>query len=42
VPGEALREVDIAVGHHRFPAGAVLRTPALVLGIWYYRLRDLL
>lgn len=28
--------------HHRFPGGELLRTPALVLGMLYYRLRDLL
>ena len=27
--------------HHRFPGGQHLRTPALVLGMLYYRLRDL-
>ncbi|MBT9458966.1 MAG: FAD-binding oxidoreductase [Burkholderiaceae bacterium] len=28
--------------HHRFPGGRWLRTPALVLGMAYYRLRDML
>jgi gamma-glutamylputrescine oxidase len=28
--------------HHRFPGGAAMRTPALVLGMLYHRLRDLL
>ncbi len=28
--------------HHRFPGGALLRTPALVLGMAYHRLRDML
>jgi gamma-glutamylputrescine oxidase len=28
--------------HHRFPGGRWLRTPALVLGMAYYRLKDLL
>jgi gamma-glutamylputrescine oxidase len=27
--------------HRRFPGGAALRTPALVLGMAWYRLRDL-
>jgi gamma-glutamylputrescine oxidase len=30
------------IKHHRFPGGTLLRTPALVLGMLYYRLRDLL
>ena len=28
--------------HHPFPGGRLLRTPALVLGMAWYRLRDLL
>jgi len=28
--------------HLSFPGGAFLRTPALVLGMWFYRLRDML
>lgn len=28
--------------HLPFPGGRWMRTPALVLGTWYYRLRDLL
>jgi gamma-glutamylputrescine oxidase len=28
--------------HLPFPGGALMRTPALVLGMWYYRLRDAL
>jgi gamma-glutamylputrescine oxidase len=28
--------------HHRFPGGQLLRTPLLMMGMWYYRLRDLL
>ena len=28
------------IRHHRFPGGALMRTPALVLGTLYYRLRD--
>lgn len=43
VNGDASRfDVFSRIRHHRFPGGAVLRTPALVLGMWYYRLRDLL
>lgn len=30
------------LNHRRFPGGDFLRTPLLVLGMWYYRLRDLL
>ena len=26
--------------HHRFPGGALLRTPSLALGMWWHRLRD--
>jgi gamma-glutamylputrescine oxidase len=29
------------IKHHSFPGGELLRTPALVLGMLYYRLRDL-
>lgn len=43
VAGEAERfELLARIKHHRFPGGALLRTPALVLGMLYYRLRDLL
>jgi gamma-glutamylputrescine oxidase len=28
--------------HRAFPGGRLLRTPALVLGMAYYRLRDVL
>jgi gamma-glutamylputrescine oxidase len=28
--------------HRAFPGGALLRTPALVLGMAWYRLRDML
>jgi gamma-glutamylputrescine oxidase len=28
------------IRHHSFPGGALMRTPALVLGMLYYRLRD--
>jgi gamma-glutamylputrescine oxidase len=30
------------IRHHRFPGGALMRTPALLLGMLYYRLRDAL
>jgi gamma-glutamylputrescine oxidase len=30
------------ITHRHFPGGALMRTPALVLGMMYYRLRDLL
>jgi gamma-glutamylputrescine oxidase len=29
------------IQHQAFPGGALMRTPALVLGMLYYRLRDL-
>ena len=33
-------DVFSRIAHRRFPGGAALRTPALVLGMLYYRLRD--
>jgi gamma-glutamylputrescine oxidase len=30
------------IRHHHFPGGALMRTPALLLGMLYYRLRDAL
>lgn len=43
VNGDAARfDVFTRIRHHRFPGGDALRTPALVLGMWYYKLRDLL
>jgi len=43
VSGDATRfDVFTQIRHHRFPGGDALRTPALVLGMWYYKLRDLL
>lgn len=43
VSGDAARfDVFARIRHHRFPGGPILRTPALVLGMWYYKLRDLL
>ncbi len=43
IAGEAERfELMTCIKHHAFPGGALLRTPMLVLGMWYYQLRDLL
>jgi gamma-glutamylputrescine oxidase len=42
VAGEAERfDLLSRIKHSSFPGGALLRTPALVLGMLYYRLRDL-
>jgi len=41
--GDASRfDVFARLKHHNFPGGAWLRTPALVLGMAWYRLRDML
>lgn len=41
--GDASRfDVFARLKHHDFPGGRLLRTPALVLGMAWYRLRDLL
>ena len=41
--GDASRfDVFARLKHHPFPGGKLLRTPALVLGMAWYRLRDLL
>jgi len=41
--GDASRfDVFARLKHHGFPGGRLLRTPALVLGMAWYRLRDLL
>jgi gamma-glutamylputrescine oxidase len=41
--GDASRfDVFARIKHHAFPGGRLLRTPALVLGMAWYRLRDLL
>lgn len=41
--GDASRfDVFARLKHHAFPGGRLLRTPALVLGMAWYRLRDLL
>ncbi|AXE92903.1 NAD(P)/FAD-dependent oxidoreductase [Paraburkholderia sp. DD10] len=43
IAGETSRfEVFNRIRHRRFPGGAMLRAPGLVLGMWYYKLRDLL
>ncbi|MEJ7137330.1 NAD(P)/FAD-dependent oxidoreductase [Amphibiibacter pelophylacis] len=42
VAGQAERfDVFARLQHHRFPGGAALRTPSLVLGMAWHRLRDL-
>lgn len=35
-------DVFARLKHRKFPGGELTRTPLLVLGMWYYRLRDLL
>ena len=43
IAGQAERfDVYARLKHRPFPGGRALRTPALVLGMAYYRLRDLL
>jgi gamma-glutamylputrescine oxidase len=43
VSGQAERfDLFARLPHHVFPGGRVLRTPALVLGMLWYRLRDIL
>jgi gamma-glutamylputrescine oxidase len=43
IAGQAERfDLLARVRHLPFPGGALMRTPALVLGMWYYRLRDAL
>lgn len=43
IAGEAERfDLMSRIKHHPFPGGALMRTPMLVLGMWYYQLRDLL
>ena len=42
VAGQAERfDLLSRIRHYPFPGGALLRTPALMLGMFYYRLRDL-
>jgi gamma-glutamylputrescine oxidase len=41
IAGQAGRfDLLARIRHLPFPGGALMRTPALVLGMWYYRLRD--
>lgn len=41
IEGQAGRfDLLARIRHLPFPGGALMRTPALVLGMWYYRLRD--
>ena len=43
IAGQAERfDLFSRIRHHAFPGGALMRTPALVLGMMYYRLRDAL
>ena len=43
IAGQAERfDLFSRIKHLPFPGGALMRTPALVLGMFYYRLRDLL
>ena len=43
IAGQAERfDIFTRIQHHAFPGGRLLRTPGLVLGTWYYRLRDAL
>jgi gamma-glutamylputrescine oxidase len=43
IAGQAERfDLFTRIKHHAFPGGELMRTPALVLGMWYYRMRDLL
>ena len=43
IAGTAERfDVFARIPHRNFPGGAMLRTPALVLAMFWYRLRDLL
>ena len=43
IAGQAERfDLFARIKHHAFPGGALMRTPALVLGMLYYRLRDAL
>lgn len=43
IAGQAERfDLFARIRHLPFPGGRFMRTPALVLGMWYYRLRDML
>jgi gamma-glutamylputrescine oxidase len=43
IAGQAERfDLFARIRHMPFPGGRLMRTPALMLGMWYYRLRDML
>ncbi|HYD33467.1 MAG TPA: FAD-binding oxidoreductase [Methylophilaceae bacterium] len=43
IAGQAERfDLFSHIKHYRFPGGAWMRTPAIMLGVFYYRLRDLM
>jgi gamma-glutamylputrescine oxidase len=43
IAGDAEKfDVFSQLRHQKFPGGEILRVPLLMLGMWYYRLRDLL
>lgn len=43
IAGQAERfDLFARIKHRRFPGGALMRTPALVLGMLYFRLRDMM
>jgi len=43
IAGQAERfDLMARIKHHPFPGGAMMRTPALVLGMLYYQIKDLL
>jgi gamma-glutamylputrescine oxidase len=43
IAGQAERfDLLARIRHHAFPGGALMRMPALVLAMLYYRMRDLL
>ena len=43
IAGQAERfDLLAKIKHHPFPGGKLMRTPALVLGMLYYQLKDLL
>ncbi len=43
IAGQAERfDLMARIKHHPFPGGALMRTPALVLGMLYYQIKDLL
>jgi gamma-glutamylputrescine oxidase len=43
IAGQAERfDIFSRIKHRRFPGGALMRTPALVLGMLYFQLRDMM